>query len=273
MKKLVSLILIGTMALSLAACGNTNPNKNTTEESQVETKPTEQSQPEYFKKFEATGEIVKSDNKIRELMPIREYEDMWKKLTYTVFTFSQEGINGKVPSEENNYVLSLKYEELLGVPMKDIYVIMPESCEGVKDFSMLAFISGSEDSTQLFDDFVKEPRDMTMDIGSREAIEFFLECETSEDFLLYDYVLNTYGQPSEISVQYDGEENGYVMFASYKMEEWVVTFAFGEYNQKFRHLLIIEPVREEEETTESNTQQTEPTIPNNGVESPYKDKT
>ena len=163
MKRLISLILIGTMALSLAACGNANPNKDTTEESQVETKPTEQSQPEYFKKFEATGETVKSDNKIRELMPIREYEDMWKKFTYTVFTFSQEGINGKVPSEENNYVLSLKYEELLGVSMKDIYVIMPESCEGVKDFSMLAFISGSEDSTQLFDDFVKEPRDMTMD--------------------------------------------------------------------------------------------------------------
>lgn len=274
MKKLAALLLIGAMSLSLAACGQHGSNTDTEKEQQETQAEKKDEQPAYFKKFVATDKLVSDDNKIRELMPIVEYDELWKKLKYTVFTFDEDGIKGHVPSEENNFTISLTYDELLGVNMKDIYVIMPESCSELKDFSMLSFIAGSEDSDVLFDDFIKEHRDMTMDIGSREAIEFFLGCETTEDFLLYDYILETYGDPSEVSVQYDGDEKGYVLFAVYKMEDWSVTFALGEYGTQYRHLLIIEPVREEagDATEETTNDATEPTKEGT-VESPYKDKT
>ncbi len=267
MKKLVSLILVGTMALSLAACGNNTPPKET-EPEHTHTQEGLNEQPEYFKKFIATDKNVDESNKLKDIFLINDYENIWKKMTYNVFTFNKDGINGHVPKEEEDYVLSMTYDELVGADMKDIYMAMPTAYDGIEKFDMLAFISGDEKSSAKFEDFVLTPRDMTLNIGTLESIEGVFGCETNEDFLLYDYVLDTFGQPSEVSVQYDGDEKGFVLFAVYKMEDWTVTFAFGEYQESYRHLLIIEPVRE---TVEE--QPDTPPTENDGVESPYKDKT
>lgn len=258
-KKVFAIVAIGAVILSLPGCARKTMGEDIEPTEEVEFVPSEQ--PEFYKTIQETKEQVKDDSTIYNVHFVNDYDTIWSKLTYLVVPTSIDGINGKIPKEEDDYCLEFTYDEIKDVPMASIQAATILSSTEYTHLNALTYI-GEGETEGTFAEILLKKRSVMADVSTDDAFKYMTGFEKG-DKAIYERVIELYGNPTFVETGYEESMNIWSISLIYRLNGQNVVFILAGPKAESA-VILIEPIEEVEES-DVTTDPTEDNVSSNNA--------